>query len=163
MRQLFLVVAVCASWAAPAHAGSLAPTRASQLVTLSTYNATSCGGAGSQLVDRVEGSDGSNSTFSIPAGQVFVVTDVEMNVRTVAGTPVRATIQRYQGATGKSFFIDNQYLTADANGFARFTMSFSQGRVVESGLGLCAYAVETNSFTFVVSNAVVHGFFARDS
>ena len=77
MRAPFLIVApaLALALAVPAYAGSLGPKRPSDILTLShgTSGTSACSNA---EFDSAVGVDGMLVPFSVPKGQVFVVTEV---------------------------------------------------------------------------------------
>ena len=60
------------------HAGPLGPTKPSQLVSL-TYSGATCSVGGGTKADTRAMGDGSTAPFTIPAGQVLVITGVQWN------------------------------------------------------------------------------------
>jgi hypothetical protein len=71
------LVALSLACVGNARAGSLAPSKPSQLVTLNSSGAT-CTGGESKLDTQVNG-DATSAAFTIPAGMVLVLTGIDWN------------------------------------------------------------------------------------
>jgi len=135
----------------PAQAG-LAPSKASQLVTLNASGATCTSGL--VKVDTQVKGDGTTTALTIPAGMVLVITGAEWDTGGGAGGvdtffinlegAGTATVHVAAGAVGSS-------------GLEGGGSSFSSGIVVKPGTNIC---VGLNSGKVPIP--IIHGFLAKD-
>lgn len=135
----------------------LGPTKASQLVTL-TSTRTSCPGAPTALVwDQRVNADGTVTPFTIPSGMVLVLTGLDWR----QGLPLGANraeeifVFRSMPSIGGTL-IDSVSGASDGETGANVAVS---GVVVKAALQLCW---QVNSGNFGSSDAVLHGFLALD-
>ena len=152
-----------------AFAGSLAPTRPSQVVTVQT-GGTTCSGSSNNKLDTIVNADGSTGPFTIPAGQVFVITEAE--ARGDGGAPFgtnqhNGQVLLYRNGPGPAALISIDIGTLGSAGTSRPAFSapphsFPTGVVVKAGTEICVNAINLSTGTLITGNAVVHGFFARD-
>jgi hypothetical protein len=155
------LIALLVLLAAPLHAGPLAPTRASQVVTL-TRTSTACGVPGSYELQQIL-PDGSDAPFAIPANRVLVVTGYQVSQNGAGGALAGETVGfgLLAGSTNLTF----ETVVADANNAYSALRSLSPGIVVASGTPLCVVAqVVSNAFAgqSVGFSARVYGFIAKD-
>lgn len=135
----------------PAEAG-LAPSKASQLVTLTASGATCLSGL-VKVNTQIHG-DGTSAAFTIPAGMVLVITGAEWDATGGAGG-VDTFFINLEG-TGTST-VHVAAGPVGSTGLAGGSSSFSSGIVVKPGTNIC---VGLNSLNTPVP--VIHGFLAKD-
>ena len=138
-----------------ATAGGLAPSKASQLITVAS-STSACNISGTFKVNTQQNPDGTTTPFSVPAGLVFVVTSYDWFLAS-SGSPGATVLLQLTVEAATSFsLVSAQIQKTDANGFAGGNVQLPPGFVVKSGANLCAA-------TLGVSPAVVvHGFLAKD-
>jgi len=146
MKKLLLsVVFALVMPAASTRAGTLAPSKPSQLVTLTNINATCSSGV--KLNTQVNG-DGSRSTFAgIPDGRVLVITGAGAVANSNGTTPFVFLIDTDGGASSLWFGAGVDGATVPVPNV-----------VVKSGQTLCVRVFGLG----VTFQAYVHGFFAND-
>jgi hypothetical protein len=134
------------------NAGALAPSRASDVVTLFT-SGTACPSAGT-LLDFRRQSDGTDVAFTIPAGQVLVVTG--MDFASVGFSPSLNQIVTLSLASSATV-ITRAVALLDSSGSGAANVS-TPLIAIKSGQQLC---VSTNGVGNPAS-ILVHGFLAKD-
>lgn len=147
--------------AAPLHAGPLAPTKASQVVTL-TRTSTTCGPPGSYELEQVL-PDGSLAPFAIPEKSVLVVTGYQVSQNGNGGAIAGHTILFGLLAAGVNQALET--VVADPNSAYSATRSLAPGIIVASGMQLCVVAQDVSNAFAGQSNgfgARVYGFIAKD-
>ena len=152
--MLRALAAIFLLWsAAPAaQGGPLAPTRASQLVTLQASLADPvCGQFGRPFTTRVTSDGQFEIGFVIPPKQVLVVTSVEWSV---FGADPSETARVSLGTNGGASYFIGAAL-ADATGAAGGAASVSHA--IRPGTTLCISAVGVDDLS-----ARLHGFLAKD-
>lgn len=160
----FVIAIVGLLQASPAGAGALAPTKASQLVTLAT-GLTSCGANG-LLADQQIDPSGVNHPFVIPAGKVLVVTGGTILIDFGgSGKSVDFLLEEFGGGGGGGNYVHVSSQTLDSNGQGHADFLLNPGVVVKaissSPLqGLCADQNGANPGTLFI--ATLHGFLAPD-
>ncbi len=136
-------------------AASLLPRKPSELVTLEANpTLSSCAAGNGRGFDIQFRPDGSTlNAFSIPAGQVLVITDLTFEKSGLAGGA------SYNGwvVTDPLFSVPliAPTVTANAAGNAGGAVSLGQGIVVRSGTRLCFF--DNANYT-----ARIHGFLTKD-
>jgi hypothetical protein len=145
-----------------AHA-QLAPQNPSDLVTLKISNmGEHCSGNQGFKMNRRVFSDGSTDTFSIPDGQVLVITDFQWGPTFVGANnfeSVALTIETvFYGQTAVGVGGNNSPGAAGgANGLAGSGASIQNLVAVKPGVSICVNGgIQPNPF------AIVHGFLAID-
>jgi hypothetical protein len=134
MRTLILALGLVTAVTGTVQAATLAPTKPSQLVHLlasPNITGTICGGDpafGMRVM-----TDGLLAPFSIPPGQVFVMTGIEWE--SYAGTAgTTAQVEIYIESPG---YCSREYASSaainDPNGTASASLTFPSGIVVKSG------------------------------
>lgn len=162
MKRLSCAVTlVGALLATAAPAGALEPSKPSQIVTISTARTASpstCGGFSNVFAfDTRHLPDGTDAPFSIPAGQVLVVTSGEVWYFGSASSTGTAEL----GIGNNSSFVSLSFVSSaltDSHGYAHEFFSFPTGIIVKSGRSLC---VNNQGLTSLF--ATVNGFLARDN
>jgi hypothetical protein len=166
---ILIVVATLTISPAPVPAGTLAPTKASQLVTLlAPGGGTPCGAGQGQLVDQQIDPSGGNHTLQIPAGQVLIVTGGTILVDFGgAGNSVDFLLEEFGGGGGGGNPVHVSSVVLGSNGTGHADFVLDPGVVVRaissppSPLqGLCADAYGANPGAAVT--ATLHGFMAKD-
>jgi hypothetical protein len=161
----YAVVGCMAAMAGGAWAGPLAPTKASQVVTVTPSGNTVCPLTPNGLViDTLNKPDATTASFSIPPGSVLVITQVEMTTIdwSAAGDQCEVGLE-LQTANSLSFLAHHDDL-CNARGQIVATQTFPTGAVVKPGSALCVVGFDlSHGFPLGGANAVVHGFFAKDS
>src|SRR5438876_2318353 len=113
-------------------------------------------------VNQVTAADGTSQPFSIPAGQVFIVTGFNINAYgAAANQDVDIALGRQGGASENS--IVHMDVIADVNGIATFTRTLSPGAVVKPGVTLCVRAGRLGGLPAFPTPVQVYGFFAPDA
>ena len=148
----------------PASPSPVVPAKASDILTLQA-DGTPCGSdphfAGA-AVNQVTAADGTFQPFSIPVGQVFIVTGFDINAYgAAANQDVDIVFDRQGGASENS--IVNMDVMADVNGIATLTRTLSPGAVVKPGATLCVRAGRLGGLPAFPSPVQVYGFFAPDA
>lgn len=153
VASLGLVLLSVVFSASGAFAGLL-PTKASALVT-ALSSPTGCPISGGPVLDVRVNADATTSAFTIPAGQVFVITGFGWKV--TALTPNIVTVTTLVLVNGASFVpVLSSSAVADGAGAAAAQVTIPNGVAVKSGTSVCVAA----SGTFVEMD--VHGYFAKD-
>lgn len=139
---------------AVAQAGALAPTKASQLVSLQASAPNpACGGIGSPFTNRVT-SEGQVATgFAVPPKQVLVLTSIQWAVFGVDASATTFVILTANGNGSTTFFLGESQ--SDANGTAGGIASFSHA--IRPGTTICISSAGATSVS-----ATLHGFLAKD-
>ena len=114
--------------------------------------------------DNSQRSDGTQHTFSVPTGQVLVITAVELSGSGgVAGhsgalvvTAISSTPLVY------SVLFGQPSITLDSGGNMTRQHTFPTGVVVKSGVTLCASAVDETAQTVLTVFGLLHGYLAPD-
>jgi hypothetical protein len=157
------------SWPGVGHAGALAPTRPSQIVTVVTGGST-CAGTGDSRLDTLDNPDGSAVAFTIPVCKVFVITEAQ--ARGDAGAPFGSAGHNGQVFLYRNGLSSRSSITVDIGTLGSFGTSrpafsapphvFSTGVVVKGGTDVCVNALDLTTQTTITGNAVLHGYFASD-
>jgi hypothetical protein len=139
----------------PVSAAPLAPRKASELVSLqASPTTTSCAAGNGRAFDLQFRPDGSTLfTFSIPAGQVLVVTDVTFQKSGLAANATYAPAVVTDSLFSIPIVLPT--VTANAAGNAGGSVSLQHGLVVRSATSICFF--DNANFT-----ARLHGFLAKD-
>jgi hypothetical protein len=143
----------------------LAPSKPSQIVTL-TYDGFCAGGTS---LDNIIGirimPDGTTQPFTIPPGQVLVVTGIDWSAYRCPPSTAPGTVLMYVflGATGRVAFADTAVIGAGATPTSACSIggkaSIVPNLVVKPGIELCA-GFDNQGFSG--SPAIVHGFLTSD-
>jgi len=148
------------------HAGVLAPTNASNLVEAYGDVSTPCtaGAVNSAQVNVLEGGDNTTTAFSIPAGMVLVITDLDISSSGTAGDQAEIRLFRQTPPAVLSTLIAFEWGTFDSHStFVSFHRSLGSGAIVKSGTSICAVVNDVDDF-FAATNpsVIIHGYFAKD-
>jgi hypothetical protein len=167
MRPIARAALALTALLAPASAGALEPTKASQIVSLNGFTSSSpaCPGtepvSGMLLVDRVGRSDGSAADFVIPPKSVLVVTSVDYQIDADPGTPVGVALLGVDPANPPTLTALGPYATSGAvtgaSGTVRGNFVIPNGLVIKPPANLCF-----QPGTGVNAAILVHGFLAKD-
>ena len=144
----------------PATVAALAPSKPSQLVTVAAEGSCTALGLTTDRFDTLVKDDGTTAPFSIPAGQVLVITDLTVFApgKTAGGT---VQVQVVVGTAATSHFaIVTANVTANASGGVGFAATFPTGIVVKSGASICPVAFDGTSN--VAAGGSLHGFLTKD-
>jgi hypothetical protein len=149
-------------WAATASAGGLAPKRASDLVTLISDPSTPiCPGTSvpHSFADRLL-PDGTRVAFSIPSGQVLVITSYDWIVEgsSEANRTVWTGVGVFDVAMNQNRLALTSSAGADGTGRAAGSTTAPAGIAVTSGAAMCLDYVGGASAAY----ATLHGFLATD-
>ncbi len=136
-----------------AFGGALAPTKASQLVTLSGSGSTCLSGL--KKMDTQAHGDGTTAAFTIPAGMVLIITGAEWDA-TAGGNAVDTFFINLEGTGTATVHVAAGPVGSGA-GLAGGSTTFSSGIVVKPSTNIC---VGLNSLN--TPFAVIHGFLAKD-
>jgi len=153
-----VLVAAALTSAGIASAGVVAPTKASELVTLRPSSAVpNCpDGSIALAMDQRVNSDGTSSAFSIPAGKVLVLTDADWS--TCDGMPSANLLVSAQVLSTTSPFdsvyVARLFATASSNGCGGGNANLS-GVAIKSGRTICIRANSSDQQR-------LHGFLASD-
>ncbi len=137
-----------------AQAGPLVPTKPSQVVTLATSGLACPPLGGGQVFDVRVGSDGSETPFSIPEGQVLVITGIDWSILlpASAGETVVAFL-RTPPSPSAAPIVWRDAALADADGRAGGS-ALIPNVVVKPGVPVCLFPGGA------IGN--LHGFLAKD-
>ena len=136
-------------------AGAVAPKKPSDLRTvLGLPSSVPCPGLSSlRAVDLQQNPDGTTGPFSIPVGNVFIVTSFDTEGSGAVGTGGGAALIISDG-TGGSSLIARCDGVAASNGLVSGSCTLPIGVPVKGGSTLC--------YTPTTSNVIVRGFMAKD-
>ena len=145
-----------------------AAEKASDIIELSsTFGSGTCPlVAFGQVVDSVANPDGTRTAgFSIPSGQVLVVTDINFHtLGAAAGTLISFSLTRATSTANNS--IAEVDAVTGADGSATGLVSL-RGAVIKSGVTLCGGCFDHATHATISNPAdcstTVHGFLATDS
>jgi hypothetical protein len=137
----------------------LGPQKASDLVTVQT-EITSCSGGfgGARRIDQQLNSDGTNTTFAIPTGKVFVISNVEFILISNASQNIEVRLGIPCGAGCMQPVVDSMVST-DSGGKGATNLAFTNGIAIKPGVELCVADVNHSSPN---AFATLHGYFASD-
>ncbi len=139
----------------PARAGTLAPKRASDLVTLSHSAPPGCGFGNGHPMNVRALSDGTTEVFEVPPKQALVVTRATFYVSTAEGARVfldvgsAGSTARVAQTSGPSDFFDRVLLEFD----------FGPGLAIGPGQSLCAFLTGLNASATLLGSAA-YGYLA---
>ena len=132
----------------------------SQLITVKTGSTTcSAGPFSGKAFDEAPNPDGTQGAFSIPAGQVLVITDTALG-GTGGGVGNRGELDVLALPAGSRF--NQSFITIDSSGSMTRQFTFPSGVAVKSGVTLCAFAIDETVGASITVDGTVHGYFAPD-
>src|SRR5262245_17279221 len=158
-RIAFALLGLVSLGVAPARGGVVAPSKPSEIAVLDVTQAVTpaCTAILARTIDTAYRSTGAVEPFSVPDGQVFVITTADFYSE--LGLPDRAyELQLVRVGTG---FILNGNARSDSTGQVIGAVTVPSGVVVKPGSVLCARISSQTSATFP-SYARLHGFFTKD-
>jgi hypothetical protein len=142
---------------------SLKPSQLVTVLNSSTIAAGTCSILGN-ILDTIQKSDGTTTAFSIPSGQVFVITAADLyGISATAGNQVSLRLRRVSATDNNT--LAERSVTADSSGLiGPQAFNFPTGAVVTSGVSLCVSAEMPAEMpnTFFPNRARVYGYFAKD-
>jgi hypothetical protein len=137
----------------------LAPTASGNLVDL-TQGSVCPESAQGTVVNNLVDSTGIGSTFSIPAGQTFVLENVSTSIAAGAASANHAIsfrVFRFTPAGGGQIDVAN--ITLNSQGAGSATIPFGAGSPFAAGTNLCVFAQDLGTFAFVTPfSTSAHGF-----
>ena len=142
----------------------LGPTKASQLVTVTSSGSCPIPGhpsSNSAAFTNLIHADGTSSPFAIPAKQVFIITDATLTVSGQGANDAMLALLSIGTASGGTQ-IAGQYDTAGPTGAVKSTFTFPAGVAVKSTSILCARLIDTTQGGSVFFSGTAHGYFAPD-
>jgi hypothetical protein len=161
MKRLVIGTLVSMAVSGGIAAAALAPSKPSQIITLFNTSGTACGSSHGLAVDHIVKSDGSSAAFTIPAGQVLIITSIDWSAE--VATANRRFDFALVSIPGGAFATGGGALS-DADFTVSGTLLIPGGLVVKPGVTLCP-EVDHGGPAFVESDAAfvrVHGFLAKD-
>jgi hypothetical protein len=167
MRR-YLFTATALSFAISANAGTLAPTRASSVVELnSAFGSGQCPIVGFAADSRNNADGAVTSGFTVPAGQVLVVTNVDFTALAASGSGDLISFDLWRERVGFANQIASDVSAVTGlDGEANAQLSVNQA-VVKSGVTVCVACFDHTTHNPITNaadcNGVIHGFLARDS
>jgi len=160
------LAALCLALASVAVAANVAPSKASQIVTINS--GPLCPDGVSVEFNQLQSADGQASLFSIPAGQVLVITSVSLSATAInLASDHFITLYLFRQPSNSPFGTELAFEStlSDASGFgvARFRTNLSPGAVVKSGVKVCLRAQDvTASSPAFGPSGTIYGFLAPD-
>jgi hypothetical protein len=146
-----------------ATAAALAPSKPSQLVDVEALGLCTPLGLTTDLFDTLVKGDGTKAPFSIPAGEVLVITDITVvaDGRTPGHTIQGQVVAGTTAASQSFIFAEN--VTAGPSGGVTLSATFPTGIVVKSGTSICPIASDlTGVSTNIAASGSLHGFLTKD-
>jgi hypothetical protein len=151
---------VNANFAALTAAQGVAPSTPSALVDLVANSpCPSGGGNGGVALDNQVQPDGIRTFFSIPSGQMLLLTNIAVTVSLTtasAGHTVLITLNRASSTTFNDFEL--RTVTLDSRGSATLSIPLGNGSPFKTGTTLCVFAQDLNTVTTVGTFPFAHGF-----
>lgn len=157
-----LALLIAAAVAAPVAAGPLAPAKPSQVLTLmrdATAPNAPCGATSGLINAMISPVDGSLSPFTIPAGQVFVLTGGSWSDPLSSGASAHLRIMLRTSTTANTLFSSPSVLAGSA-GHAAGSFVVEPGIVVKPGAALCTELVANG--TAVSNFPRLYGYLTKD-
>jgi hypothetical protein len=145
-----------------AHATGVEPKKPSQLVQIqyNTSSPTLCPN-GHLALDQLVAADGTVSPFTIPDGQVLVITEARLGQGIhIAGRPVLVLLER-SSAAGTNI-IAAEAAVDDAAGLHTSVFTFPTGAIVKAGTNICIFAKDVLNGTNLFVGGQVYGFLTPD-
>ena len=160
---LALALVLTLAGATTAH-GVLAPTKASQLVTV--YSTGTCSLPGfnanaSATFNQVVRPDGSIVPFVIPPKQVFVMVDAMLTVAGQVAADEMLAVVALGTPTGGAP-VAARFESASPGGTMTATFEFPAGIAVKPGTVMCSEILNFTHGNNSGASAIAHGYFAPD-
>jgi hypothetical protein len=135
---------------------------ASDVVTMQSSSA--CPSGPGEIFDQVVKPDGSFTTFSIPAGKVFVITALSVaggtgSPQAIPGNPVQVQLH----INGSFYSATDQNVDLGPSKSLSLHQTFPTGIVVGSGSPICVVGVDLVTATSVGVSGTINGYMATDS
>jgi hypothetical protein len=134
----------------------------SELLSIRDSDGSECPGGfpGAREVNDVSKPDGTVAfnAYAVPAGQVFVITDLYFKLRSAADRGIEMRLGVPCGAGCMVPLVDVVAVT-DSNGLGAAQVSLRHGIVVQPGVTLCVADVNQGSPNASVQ---IHGYLAKD-
>jgi len=138
----------------------IGPTKPSKLRTVLTETTPCSGGfSGARRIDSRLTPKGNRTTFSIPAGYVFVITNVDFHLTSSGASrniKMRLGVPCGSGCMKPIF---DAFVLTDASGIGGANVSIGNGIAIRPGVEMCVADV---NFSSVNAFATVHGYLAKD-
>jgi hypothetical protein len=142
-----------------AEAAVVAPSKPSEVITLAgdTSTSASCpsGAVIGKMIDKQHNPDGTITTFTVPAGQVFVATSWDWSGTGAASSSIVTGLVLIDSTATLLGTFSQSSASSDSSGLAGGTVVVPSGFVIKSGVSMCYAGGGTRS-------VVVHGFFTKD-
>lgn len=164
MRTLFATLAFALALVGSADAAAVAPTKASQLLTIYTTGGCSIGGApggNSAAFTQMVRPDGTIGAFTIPPKQVFVITEATVTTAAEPAGDAMLTLLVI-GTPTAGAPVGARFETVASNGTVTSTFLIPNGVTLKSTSTACAQMFNQTHVGSVFPSAVAHGFFAPD-
>ena len=163
MRASPLVLVLALFGVATVADAALAPTKASQLVTLNSGGACQIPGHPNAVAyfSRVA-ADGSAVPFVIPPKQVLVLNEIVVSsTDQIVGDTFFVTV--FTGGAAQSNLVAATFITAPAGGNFSVTFAPPTGIAVKAGTSLCVEITDMQHVSSLVATlSIAHGFLASD-
>ena len=162
MRRALCLGLLLTAWSTNAYAGPLAPTKASQIVVLTAAGTPCSADPDATAVNLRNLPDGTIAPFTIPAGQVLVVTGIAYSVSGgIANVAKNVSLFTANPPFASVLFLSGLITGDTALGRLGGGSASIPNAIVKAGIEICVQASEINGAPANVS-AVVYGFLAKD-
>lgn len=164
MRMLISTVTLALAFASSSEAGALAPTKASQLLTIYASGSCAIGGTAagnSTAFSQIVRADGTVGAFTIPAKQVFVITEATLTTTAEPAGDAMLSFVAFGTASGGSP-VAIRLETVASNGTVNSSFLFPSGIALKGTATACAEMFNQTHGGSVFISATAHGFFAPD-
>ncbi len=164
LRPTITAAVITALGFAPAAYGVLAPTKASQLVTI--YSTGSCpipgfNAASSATFNQMVRADGTTVPFVVPPKQIFVMTDATITASgETAADAILAIVGVGTASAGAP--IGARFEAVTSAGTVTAAFEFPAGVAIKGSSIACAEMLNLTHVGSVALSATAHGFFAPD-
>ena len=162
MRRALCLGLLLTAWSTKAYAGPLAPTKASQIVVLTAASTPCAADPDATAVNVRNLPDGTTAPFTIPPGQVLVVTGIAYRVSGGLANEAKNVLLFTAKLPFASVLFFSGVITGDtALGRLGGGSASIPNAIVKAGTEICVQASEINGAAAEVG-AVVYGFLAKD-
>jgi hypothetical protein len=159
IRKASLVMTLSLLSAVSAAAGVIGPEKASQVVTLTNGNGSDPCPNGASNWNAVRFSPVAG-TFSIPAGQVLIVTELVLTVLHTEESSKNDLVAWLLSGPTNINVVARQSMALDSGGLGGSTLTFPQGIPFKAGEVLC---VENPRIAGDFTEAFAYGYLTRDN